>query len=272
LGERGDVVYTGYHYATVDLPVGQMVVASDALLVRRKRAEVARTVGTAVAGSLLAGGAVALGLGLDATGLGDDAALVLAAALADPHDDTALVSRARLALDALARDRHPGGLAGALAEAAAPLGGGVDKKHPLLGAAMPVGPWTLPAAATKPAPDAPPPPTATVVMTWAAWREPSAAALGRLSGLAERYAARGVRVVAVDVGRDAGAALPEARFEAVRGSAAAMRALRLIALPSVVIADAKGVVREVLPGYDSLSLELEEALDPLLPPEPPAED
>jgi hypothetical protein len=65
-GERGEVVYTGHHLSTVDVPVSAIVVANDADLVHRKRAQVARGVGSAVGSGLLAGAAVALGVGLAA--------------------------------------------------------------------------------------------------------------------------------------------------------------------------------------------------------------
>ena len=65
-GERGEIVYTGHHRSTVDVPVSALVVANDAELLHRKRAAVARGIGSAVGSALLVGAAAALGTGLAA--------------------------------------------------------------------------------------------------------------------------------------------------------------------------------------------------------------
>jgi hypothetical protein len=63
-GDHGDIVYTGLHRSTVDVPVSALVVANDADLLHRKRAAVARGIGSAVGSALLLGAAGALGAGL----------------------------------------------------------------------------------------------------------------------------------------------------------------------------------------------------------------
>ena len=103
------------------------------------------------------------------------------------------------------------------------------------------------------------------------WQAATPQALTRLAGIADRYAARGVRVVAVDVGREPLVPPEGVELTLARGDAGVLRALRVLAVPSAVVVDTKAAVRAVLPGYDAMSLELEEALDALLPPEEPAE-
>ena len=65
-GDDGHVIYTGYHFSTVDIPIQDLIVLPDPSEVHRKRKVFARAIGTGVGGALLAGAAVTLGMGIDA--------------------------------------------------------------------------------------------------------------------------------------------------------------------------------------------------------------
>ncbi len=199
-----------------------------------------------------------LGMALSAAEAPDEAVIALAYALVEPIDDLGLVGDARRALDEALGDWHPGGVKGALSEVRRPLGDEAPA-HPSVGDAMPEG--LLPEVADDLVVEA------RVVLVVAPWREASAQALERASAIGERYAARGVQMFVLQVGASAVELEEGIELEALQGDASTLRALRLLAVPSVVVADGKGRIRDVLVGYDSGSIDLEEALDAFLPPE-----
>jgi len=192
-----------------------------------------------------------LGHALANAGRDDDAVLVLLRALGTKVDDTALVGESRRVVAELLGDWHPGGLKGALAE----LDGKAPDPHPLVGETLPDG---VVAEAEEP-------PAAQVIALWDNTSEASLSALVRWEGISKRYAERGVVFTAVDVGMTEGVRPEEVTLNAVEGSSSTLRALQLVAVPSVVVVDAEGVVKSALSGYDADELDLEKALDAFLP-------
>jgi len=189
----------------------------------------------------------------------DEAVLVLVYALAEPIDDLGLVGEARRRVDELLGDWHPRGTKGALEEARRRLDSDAPR-HPLVGDELPEELLELP----EPADDEEV--TATVLALYAGWRAPSLDALSRVVSIADHYGSRGVRAYGVDVGSVPMELPDDLALERLEGgSAATMRALRLVALPSVVVLDADGEIREVIAGYSYKGLALEEALDAFVP-------
>lgn len=64
-GDHEEVIYTGYHMSTVDIPIQDLVVMPDPREAHRKRRVLARAIGSSIGGALLAGAAVTLGIGVD---------------------------------------------------------------------------------------------------------------------------------------------------------------------------------------------------------------
>lgn len=214
-----------------------------------------------------------LGLALGEAEQTDAAVLVLVHALATPLDDTRLVTEARSMVDDLLGDWHPGGLKGALAEAARPLGDDAPA-HPLVGRPLPEG--VLPEVEAEADAE---PPAARIVLVTAPWSEATEGAIDRVAAITERYAARGVQSVVLSVGRATAVAAPPADGEGeatVQGlvgvDAATLRALRLVAVPSVVVVGARDRIEGVVVGYDPGTIAIEDVLDGFLPPEPPSDD
>jgi hypothetical protein len=58
------VIYSGYHFSSLDLPVDDLVALPDLAELRRRRRRLARRWGTVVGGTLLAGAGVTLAVGL----------------------------------------------------------------------------------------------------------------------------------------------------------------------------------------------------------------
>jgi len=194
-----------------------------------------------------------LGHALAAAGRADDAVIVLLRALGTDVDDSALVGESRRLVAELIGEWHPGGLKGALAE----LDGNPPDPHPLVGESFPEG--VLPEMDWEVAP------TAQVVVLWDDTSEVATSALVRLEGIARSYGERGVAFHAVDVGMMESVRPDEVTLRGVEGSSGTLRALQLVAVPSLVVVDDKDEVRAVLAGYDAGGLDLEKALDAFLP-------
>jgi len=206
-----------------------------------------------------------LGMALADAERADEAVLVLVYALAEPVDDLGLVGDARRRVDELLGDWHPRGTQGALEEAARRLGAAAPA-HPLVGKALPDGLLELPEVEEGVENEA------TVLALYAGWRAPTPDALGRVHSIGERYAPRGVRTFGVDVGSTPFELPEDLPLVTLEGEAATMRALQLIALPSVIVLDAKGKIRSVLAGYSYKKIALEEALDAFVPELPEDEE
>jgi hypothetical protein len=190
----------------------------------------------------------------------DEAVVTLAYALAEEVDDLRLVGEARRVLDDALGDWHPGGMKGALAEVKRPL----DEEgptHPLVGQALPEGSLELPEAEEGSEVQA------DVVLVVASWRPGAERAAERVVAIGERYAERGVRVHLLDVGQTPVTLDEGIELSTLSGDASTLRSLRLLAVPSVVVVDGRGTVRDLIVGYDSGDIAVEDALDAFLPPE-----
>jgi len=199
-----------------------------------------------------------LGMALAAAERTDEAVLVLVYALKVPIDDLGLVGDARRRVDELLGDWHPRGTKGALEEAARRLGAEAPT-HPLVDRPLPDDLLALPEPAEGEVVEA------TVLALYAGWRAPTPDALGRIQSIGERYAPRGVRTFGVDVGSSPYELPEDVSMEVLEGSAATMRALQLVALPSVVVLDGDGKIRGVVAGYSYKKIQLEEVLDGFVP-------
>jgi tetratricopeptide (TPR) repeat protein len=200
------------------------------------------------------------GMALAAAQRTDEAVVTLAYALAEEVDDLRLVGEARRVLDEALGDWHPGGMKGALAEVKRPL----DEEgptHPLVGQALPEGSLELPEAEEGSEVQA------DVVLVVASWRPGAERAAERVVAIGERYAERGVRVHLLDVGQTPVTLDEGIELSTLSGDASTLRSLRLLAVPSVVVVDGRGTVRDLIVGYDSGDIAVEDALDAFLPPE-----
>lgn len=63
--DGGGIRYSGYHFSTVDIPVGELVLGPTPEEIRRRRSKAAHIIGTVVSGAMLGASAATLGLGLD---------------------------------------------------------------------------------------------------------------------------------------------------------------------------------------------------------------
>lgn len=221
-----------------------------------------------------------VGIALAEAGRGDEAALELAYGLAKEVDDTKTISLARDALRPLAVGWLPTGVNGMIAAAKRPIGEEGGPAHPLVGAQL-TDPALLPDPPPAPAdPKArPTPPGIRVVVTWASWAPASLESLSRVATIAAKYADQGVTAVALGVDAadvrfpgdpDPNAAPGAPAVEPIaiahrHAGPSAMRGLKSVALPTVVVVDGKGTVVAALSPYDRGSLDLETALDGLLP-------
>lgn len=204
-----------------------------------------------------------VGLALADLGRLDEAGLELAYGLAAEEKDTEAIRVARDALRPIAQGWVPGGVSGMIEAAQRAPGDEVPGPHPLVGQVL-KDPALLPTPPEAPAADAPPT-AARVIVAWAGWAPGSAEALGRVANLAKLYGPKGVEVVALDVA-SAESAWPEGvALEHRHIGAGAMRALRSVALPTVIVVDAQSRVVAGLSPYDPGTLDLETALDGLLP-------
>lgn len=204
-----------------------------------------------------------VGIALAEAGRGDEAAPKLAYALTVAHADTARVTEARDALQALAKGWQAGGLQ-AMIDAAARTPKDEQPTHPLVGQKL-VDAALLPAP-VPPDPAAPkgakaPPPGVRVIAVWASWVPESVASLDRLSTLSTQYREQGVTFVALDVDPTAVPPPEGLALETRYGGPAVLRQLRSVTLPTVIVVDGKGTVVAGLSPYDRGGLGLEKVLD-----------
>lgn len=197
---------------------------------------------------------VRFGMALAAAGRADEAVLPLAYGLASLVDDTALVTEGRDVLAPIAKAW--GTTVGQMIDDASLTPGSKGAPSPLVGR-----PFADPTLLPEPAD--PKKPGVRVVALWAAWSPDVRPALDRLAGIAKHYAEKGVQVRAVSV--DAAPLPADLALAGAPGGPAALKAAGTVALPTVVVVDAKGKVAAVLPAWDRRSLDLEKAVDALLP-------
>jgi tetratricopeptide (TPR) repeat protein len=207
-----------------------------------------------------------VGLALAAVGRRDEAGLELAHGLAVEVRDTEAIRLARDALRPIAEGWVPDGVRGMIEAAKRAPGDDDAPPHPLLGRKLDDA-SLLPTPPEEPDPEAPRV-EARVVVAYAAWAPGSVEVLSRVANLADKYGPKGVEVVALDVAAVEGG-WPEgvdlADLEHRHVGPGAMRALRSVALPTVVVVDRRGQVVAGLSPYDQGTLDLEAALDELVP-------
>ncbi|MEZ4236258.1 MAG: hypothetical protein R3F59_08880 [Myxococcota bacterium] len=202
-----------------------------------------------------------VGLALAGAGHADEAGLELARGLAVELDDTATIAKARDALRPIAEGWLPGGMKAMIAAAGRSVDDEVQPAHPLVGRAV-TDAALLP---TPPQGAGAPPASAQVVVLWDPRFPASQTALERIAAIAAKYGPRGVVSVALDVGGDE-ADWPEGvTLEHRHAGPGAMRALQTVALPTVLVLDGKGRVAAGPSPYDPTTLDVETALDAVVP-------
>lgn len=212
---------------------------------------------------------------LHEAGLAGDAVLQLVSGLALEVSDTRRIASARALLAEIDGGWHPEGMPGMLREVTRTPQEPSERRD-LVGLALP----ELEALApVEPGDDEPGdeagegegeeivPLQARVLVPWAPFAPVSLDALERLAAIGERYAEQGVEIRAIGVGQQP-AELPETlQVPQEHGGAEVMRALRIVAIPSAVVVDAEGRIATVLAPWHHNTLDLENALDALLPEE-----
>jgi tetratricopeptide (TPR) repeat protein len=195
-----------------------------------------------------------LGLVLADAGAADEALLQLSHGLVKAQDDTARISAARDALALLAKPRKS---TVALLVAEAGREPGAVENHPLLGKvfAVPEGWLAAPVEGAKPAP--------AVLVTWSTIEADWSAMLDRVEGLAALYGKDGVRFGVLGLDPTAPGLPADLALHTAQPGPAAATTVQSIALPTVLVLDAKGKVLQVFAPWDSEKLDLEKTLDGL---------
>jgi len=240
----------------------RMAVASD-LELRTQALRLAGRAGEALEGQRLAlvldptpERRLLLGLALADAGAPDEAILQLAHGLVKAQVDTERITAARDALGALAKTR---GSSMAVLVAEAGREPGAFPEHPLMGKPFPVPEGWLPAAeeGAEPAP--------VVLVTWGTidpgWED----TLDRLAGLAALYAKDGVRFGAIGLDATQSTLPADLAVHVAQPGASASATVRSVAIPTVLVLDAKGAVSTVLAPWNTAGMTLEKALDKLPP-------